>query len=511
MTRGALASHAGGAKFAVRWGLRLVKARLEQASRIRERALIEGAPAREAEALARTVDVPWSLYWLRREWNRAKADVAPWWAENSKEACNSGLDALARALSAWPESRQGKRKGPKMGFPQVPRKRGGRCSFRVTTGSFGVTDDRHVRLPRIGIIRTKELTVKLARQLEARTARVLSATVSQKAGRWYVSFGCETGRTPADPLPLRGQVVGVDIDVSCLAVLSTGEMVPNPRHLSRYARRLARLQAQQSRRHGPGRHRNRPPERWCRTVARVARAHGKVAQARADGLCKLTTALANNHGTVVAEDLNVAGMTASARGSGHWRGKAVLNRAILDVAPAGLRRHLGYNCGWYGSALVTADRWYASSKTCSGCGWRKPSLPRSERTFRCDNAECGLVIDRDLNAALNLAALVSTVSGTASGAGTGQGSLACAQGEERFTGLPRCSPVNCEDGAGPRPGKTATVPSQGETAACAHESSLTCNGSAGAQSALGFRGRCWLLRGHRAFPGRRARLAAQGA
>ena len=283
-----------------------------------------------------------------------------------------------------------------------------------------------------------------------------------------MSFGCETGRTPAGPLPQLGQVVGAGIGVSCLAVLSTGEKVPNPRQLSRYARRLARLQAQQSRRHGRARHGNRPSKRWCRTVARVARAHGQVAQARAGGLGKLTTALAKNHQTVVVEDLNVAGMTASARGPGHWRGKAGLNRAILDVAPAELRRQPGYKCGWYGSVLVTAGRWYASSKTCSGCGRRKPGLPRSARTFRCGNAACGLVIDRDLNAALNLAALVSTVTGTASGAETGQVSLANAQGEEKFTGLPRCSSVNCEDGTGPRPGKTATVPPQGETAACAH-------------------------------------------
>jgi putative transposase len=85
---------------------------------------------------------------------------------------------------------------------------------------------------------------------------------------------------------------------------------------------------------------------------------------------------------------------------------AGLNRAVLDVAPGELRRQLGYKCGWYGSALVVADRWYPSSKTCSGCGWRKPSLPRSERMFCCGNTACGLVIDRDLNAALNLAALV---------------------------------------------------------------------------------------------------------
>jgi putative transposase len=148
--------------------------------------------------------------------------------------------------------------------------------------------------------------------------------------------------------------------------------------------------------------------------------------------------------------LNVAGMTASAKGSGHWRGKAGLNRAILDVAPGELRRQLGYKCGWYGSALLVAGRWYPSSKACSGCGWRKPSLPLSERMFCCGNTACGLVIDRDLNAALNLAALVrALVTGTASSGGNRPGDHpACAQGEERSTGSPGCSSVNCEDGTG---------------------------------------------------------------
>ena len=82
----------------------------------------------------------------------------------------------------------------------------------------------------------------------------------------------------------------------------------------------------------------------------------------------LTARLAKSYRTVVVEDLNVAGMTSSAKGSGNWRGKAGLNRAILDVAPGELRRQLGYKCGWYGSALMVADRWYPSSKTCSGCG-----------------------------------------------------------------------------------------------------------------------------------------------
>ena len=457
VTRGALASHAGGARFAYGWGLRLVQSRLGQAARVREGALSEGASAREAGALARAVPVPWSLAALRKEWNRAKAQVAPWWAENSKECYSSGLDALARGLDAWSKSRNGKRNGPKMGFPQPKGKRS-RRSFRVTTGAFGVTVERHIRLPRIGVIRTKEPTVKLLGRLQAGTARILSATVSETAGRWYVSFGCEVQRDQPEHGRAADQVVGVDVGVSALAVLSTGEKIPNPKHLARYQRRITRRQRELSRRHGPAKGR-KPSKRWAGSKARLAKVHGRAARARADGLHKLTTRLAKNCSTVVVEDLNVAGMTASAKGSGHWRGKAGLNRAILDAAPGELRRQLGYKCSWYGSALVVADRWYPSSKTCSGCGWRKPSLPLSERTFRCE--ACGLVVDRDLNAALNLAALVrAIVPGTASSGGNRPGArLACAQGEERSTGSPGCSSLNCEDGTGrsARPGKTATA------------------------------------------------------
>ena len=199
-----------------------------------------------------------------------------------------------------------------------------------------------------------------------------------------MSFTCQAQREPPPRNGSAGPAVGVDIGVSALAVLSTGEKVPNPKHLSRYQRRITRRQRELSRRCGPARGR-KPSKRWQDSSARLARVHAKVARARADGLHKLTTRLAKSYPVVVVEDLNVAGMTASAKGSGHWRGKAGLNRAILDVAPGELRRQLGYKCGWYGSALVVADRWYPSSKTCSGCGWRKPSLPLSERMFRCEH------------------------------------------------------------------------------------------------------------------------------
>lgn len=465
VARSALASHAGAARFAYNWGLATVTDRLDARRALRVLALRQGASTDEAGAWATELvgPVPWNLPGLRRAWNQAKAEVAPWWAENSKEAYNSGLDALARALDGWSKSRRGQRKGRRVGFPRY-HKRGSRRSWRVTTGAFGVVDDRHVRLPRIGILHTKEPTTKLMAALGAGTTRVLSPAISERAERWYASFGCQVDRKQR-PAP-SGPPVGVDAGVKSLAVLSSGEVVPNPKHLSKWARRQARLQRQCARRAGPAKGRA-PSKRWWRSKARLARTHAKVATARSDGLHKLTTRLATTNATVVVEDLGLAGMTATAKGSGHWRGKAGLNRAILDAAPGELRRQLSYKTTWYGSRLVVADRWYPSSKTCSRCKAVKAKLALSERTFWCER--CGLVIDRDLNAATNLASLVEaySITGTASGAGTSTplppaGAVcANAQGEEMSMAPARCSSTNREDGTGAgRSDKTVTATRQ---------------------------------------------------
>jgi putative transposase len=455
-TRAKLASHVGAARFAYNWGLALVGGHLAARRVLTSLAVREGASAERAVAWADGLlgPLPWSLPALRRAWNQAKAEVAPWWAENSKEAYTAGLDALARALDAWSKSRQGARAGRGVGFPRFKRK-GSRRSFRITTGSFGVVDGRHVRLPRIGLVRSKEPTAKLAQRLDAGSVRILSATVSESAGRWYVSFGVAVKRE-GHPTPT-GPAVGVDVGVHHLAVVSTGEMIANPKHGSRYAQRLARIQRECSRRRGPATGRA-PSKRWRRSKARLTKVHAKVAASRADGLHKLTTRLASSHRAVVVEDLSVRGMTASAKGSGHWRGKAGLNRALLDAAPGELRRQLTYKTAWHGSALVVADRWYPSSKTCSWCKAVKAKLPLSERTFRCEH--CGLVADRDRNAAANLACLAEAI-GTASGVGTGPSNGTNAQGEERFMAAARCSSVNCEDGTGAtKPGKTVTATRQ---------------------------------------------------
>jgi putative transposase len=114
-------------------------------------------------------------------------------------------------------------------------------------------------------------------------------------------------------------------------------------------------------------------------------------------LHKLSTSLATEHGIVVVEQLNIAGMLRNRR----------LARALADAGLAELRRQLGYKTTWYGSRLVVADRFYPSSKTCSACGWVKAKLSLSERTFSCE--ACGLRVDRDLNAARNLAKLAQHV------------------------------------------------------------------------------------------------------
>jgi putative transposase len=177
-------------------------------------------------------------------------------------------------------------------------------------------------------------------------------------------------------------------------VLSTGQEIPNPRHLSGALRKLRRLSRTVSRRQGPDRRTGqRPSGRWRRASAALGRAHGRVADQRKDGLHKLTTRLASEFGTVVIEDLHVAGMIRNRR----------LARHVADASFGELRRQAEYKAAWHGGRVIVADRWFASSKTCSGCGAVKAKLPLSERTYAC--ASCGMVAGRDLNAARNLAAL----------------------------------------------------------------------------------------------------------
>jgi putative transposase len=206
-----LRSHCGAARFAFNHMLGVVKTNLDQRAAERSYGI-------SGDAL--TPSQNWSAYGLRKTWNQIKNDIAPWWRENSKEAYASGLANLAAALSNWAASRSGERRGPRMRFPRFKTKKS-LLSCRFTTGAFGLVDAdrRHVKLPRIGLVRTHESTRKLARRIAAGTARIRSASVTFTQGRWFVSFSVEVRYTRRPPAPPE-MVVGVDLGVKHLAVLS---------------------------------------------------------------------------------------------------------------------------------------------------------------------------------------------------------------------------------------------------------------------------------------------------
>ncbi len=399
-------SHCGAQRYAYNFGLALVTANLDQRAAERSYGITDDQL---------TPAMSWSALSLRRAWNATKGDIAPWWAENSKEAYSWGLANLAAALSNWSASKSGKRAGRKVAFPRFKSRRS-RLTCRFTTGAFGLGPGRrHVQLPRIGLVRTHESTRKLARRVDNGTARIRSAALSLQRGRWYVALSVEL----PDPAPVQrtgGRVVGVDLGIKSLAVLSTGETVPNPRHLDAAVTALRRLQRICSRRRGPDRRtRVEPSNRWRKAKARVADLHTRVANQRRDGLHKLTTRLVRDYDTIVVEDLHVAGMVRN----------RCLARHISGLGIAQLRCQVQYKAADAGVRVVVADRWYPSSKTCSACGTAKAKLSLAEREFVCKS--CGTRLDRDVNAAMNLAALAAEVTSEPS----------CGRTENQPAGNPR--------------------------------------------------------------------------
>jgi len=375
----AMRSHCGAARVAYNWCLAQVRANWAQRA------------AEESYGIPADQRTPWintSAYSLRKAWNAAKHEVAPWWAENSKEAYATGCANLATAL--------GNRKAGRARMPRFKSKRRARLSCRFTTGSFGLARDRrHVQLPVIGVVRTCESTRKLARKVEAGTARIRSATLSHQRGRWHVAFSVEVDE-PAPPPRDAARAVGVDLGIKELATLSTGEHVPNTRRLDRELRNLRRVQRACARRRGPDRRtRQEPSNRWRKARARADAIHTRVANLRRDDTHQLTSRLVRDFDIIVIEDLHVAGMLRNRK----------LARHIAGANWAEIRRQLTYKTERAGARLVVADRWFASSKTCSECGTAKAKLALSERTFVC--MACGVVLDRDHNAALNLAALAA--------------------------------------------------------------------------------------------------------
>ncbi|MGW5361731.1 IS607 family element RNA-guided endonuclease TnpB [Actinopolymorpha pittospori] len=382
-----MAGHCAAARRAFNWGLGRVT-NLDQ--RAAERTY--GIPD---EFL--TPSLTWSLYSFRRDWNQAKNDVAPWWAEYSKESYSAGLDALAAALKNWGASRTGKRNGARVGFPRFKSKRRTVPSCRFTTGTIRC-EQRHSVLPRIGRVKLHEHPARLLDALGEGSARIMSATIRFERGRWFVSFTVEQS-IPALAPQRPAAVVGVDLGIKTLATISEGPPVENPRHYIQAQAKLARLSRRVSRRRGPDRRIGQAgSKRWQAANAQRNKVHHRVADQRRDAMHKLTTRLASTYGTIVVEDLNITGMLSNRK----------LARHIADAGFGEFRRQLEYKAERFGSRVIVADRWFPSSKTCSGCGTVKAKLLLSEREYVCKT--CGLIMDRDENAARNLAALAVAAS-----------------------------------------------------------------------------------------------------
>ena len=382
-----LGSFTGASRFWFNQGLALVKERLD------ERAAGAG------------VSVPWSYRQLCSEFkgDAIKEELAPWRREVVTGSYQAGLEQLGRALQNFSE---GRRAGRRVGFPRFRAK--GRCKESVIFQRPRIKSVRYVEFDRrLGRIRAKERMSKLTRLLERDGhARVMRATVSRSGSKWFVSFTVERSPKPR-VARLPNAAVGVDVGLARLATLSTGASFANARPLQTALRRLRRLQRQLDRQRRANNPRHYLPDgqvepgvrdwqksaRLLRTEQRIRRLHARVADLRREQAHQLTTLLTREFDVIGVESLNVRGMQANHR----------LARHIADVGWGTILAQFNYKTAWAGSTLVAADRYYPSSKTCSACGLVKAKLGLGERVFACDDDACGLVLDRDHNAAMNLA------------------------------------------------------------------------------------------------------------
>jgi putative transposase len=388
-----LRSHVGGARFAYNALLGLVKENWDQ-NRHRKDA---------GETVTKDDYLGTSQLDLQKLWYARRDELAPWWDANASSTYNYAHVHLARAFTNWKKSTAR--------FP-TPRSRRTNHSSTLAGSAVRLVDSHHVRVSRVGEVKTYESTRKLYRHLERGTGRILAATVSERGGKWWVSFTVEVERQLPPTRPPE-RIIGIDVGITTLytGATPTGEQVlgvANPRHLVAAQDRLARAQRVTSRRQGP-RKGVTPSKRWKRANARVQQIHACAADQRRNLIHETTTMLAKNYDLIVVEDLNVKGMLAN----------HVLAKHIGDASWGEFVRQLNYKTAWYGSALVRVDWFYPSSKTCSRCGSVKAKLGLDEREYHCE--VCDLVMDRDLNAAINLAGWPSkpTPAGTHSVAGRG--------------------------------------------------------------------------------------------
>ncbi len=313
----------------------------------------------------------------------------PWLMEADSHALQQAVADLDRAYqNFFRRCRQGGRPG----YPRFRSKRDARQSYRTSQG-VSVPDARHVKLPKLGLVKAR-----VSRGIEG---RVLSATVKQvPSGRYFVCLCCTDCPEP-EAAPGAIAVLGIDAGVHDLMVRSDGVKIASPRALARSERRLAREQRRLSRKRKGSASRRKQKRK-------VARIHERIADQRKDAIHKATTDAVRESQAIAVENLDVRGMERDRR----------LAKAVADASTSEMLRQLEYKCSWHGRRFVKVSRWYPSSKTCSCCGHVLEELPLSVRAWTCP--ACGARHDRDLNAAANIAREGARLleEGTAGPAGT---------------------------------------------------------------------------------------------
>jgi putative transposase len=304
---------------------------------------------------------------LRRHLNAIKKEKFPWMLEVTKNAPQMAIMHLGQAFKNF-FAKCAK-------YPQF-RKKGVHDRFTLTNDQFAVSGVR-IRVPHLGWVRMREGLRFLG--------KLISATISRTADRWFVSIIVELP-DESPPPKSKEAIVGLDLGVSALATLSTGEKIVGPKPHTALLHRLRRVSQALSRKIKGSKNR-------AKAKTKLARLHARISNIRLDALHKLTTQLVTHYDTICIENLNVRSMVKNRR----------LARSIADMGFYELSRQLTYKAAQHGCTLVVAERFFPSSKTCSHCGHLLDTLPLAMRHWTC--SACGAEHDRDINAARNLAAL----------------------------------------------------------------------------------------------------------
>ena len=321
--------------------------------------------------------------WLNHDYRTANPDKLWIWDVSSKAV----KKAIMNADTAYKNFLKGR-----AGFPKFKRRNGRHVSMYLPRNTAGdLKTERHrAKIPTLGWVRFKEFGyVPLKGQ-------ALSTTITKRAGRYFASFVFEASKTEA-LIAEKSEGLGIDLGVKSFAVLSDDRNYPNINHTRRMRKLTKRLKHEQRKFMRKIRYRKEDATRKCKRSnlnkqrLRVQRAYMRLSNKRHDYINKTVHEIVRTQPEYITiEDLNVRGMMKNRH----------LSRAIAESEFYYFRALLERKCIEFGIQLRIADRFYASSKTCSRCGYVKRDLKLSERIYEC--RECGLVIDRDYNAAINL-------------------------------------------------------------------------------------------------------------